>query len=216
MFQHARLLTATLLAAAGLIVAPATANAGGPTCQDTYTFGAGGFEINAHGTGQSSTYIPADQPVGYNSVDLVAGVAELDRLFHDYRNRCPGTHLKMLGHSGGAAVVHMWVSQHTDEPNATAILVSDPKRVAGPGSAGIAANPLAIPADWIGIFRGAAGADANFGAFPVLTICNAGDWVCNESAGLRGYLTTGVHGRYNLNPHAYPNYARGVWFPPVY
>ncbi|MFC4373355.1 cutinase family protein [Nocardia halotolerans] len=211
-----RLIAAATLIAATLIVAPATANAGGPGCPDTYTFGVGGFEINGGGTGQTSTYIPADQPVGYNSVDITAGVNELDRLFHAYRNRCPGTHLKMLGHSGGAAVVHVWVSQHQTEPNATAILLSDPKRTAGPGGPGIAANPLAVPADLLGLFRGAAGVDANFGAFPVLTVCNAGDWVCNESAGMWGYLTTGVHGKYDLNPRNYPNFVRGNWFPPVY
>ncbi len=225
MFHLTRLLAAVALAAstitASLIAAPAVANAGGPSCPDTFAFGVGGFQIDLEtfppNLGQPSLYIPnTDQPVGYNSIDINDGVRELNKLFWEYRGRCPGSHIKILGHSGGAAVVHVWVSQHQDVPNATAILVSDPKRAAGPGGDGLAGNPLAGPAEFVGIFSGAAGTDADFGDFPVLTICNAGDWVCNEDAGPHGYLHTGVHGAYDINPWSYPNFIRGNWFPEVY
>lgn len=191
-----------------------------PGCKPTYTFGVGGFTIDTTkfppDLGQPSLYIPSDQPVGYNSIDILDGVRELDRLFHEYRSRCAGSHIKILGHSGGAAVAHVWVSRNPNASNVTVILASDPKRAAGPGGDGLAGNPLAMPANWIGIFRGAAGTDANFGSVPVLTICNAGDVVCNEDAGWNGYLRTGVHGRYDLNPNSYPNFVSGQWYNDIY
>nr|WP_280350357.1 cutinase family protein [Nocardia abscessus] len=174
--------------------------------------GVGGFQIRWDGVpnfGQDSVYIPANQRVGYNSADLWSGVREVDRLFRGYRNRCPGSHIKMLGHSGGAAVLHMWVAQHKYEPNATAILIADPKRAAGPGGDGIAGNPVAA---LVGLY----GTDSDFGDFPVLTVCNAGDWVCNEDAGLHGYLWTGVHANYDMNPWNYPNWISGQWYRGIY
>lgn len=191
-----------------------------PGCKPTYTFGVGGFTVDTTtfppDLGQPSLYIPSDQPVGYNSIDILDGVRELDRLFNEYRGRCQGSHIKILGHSGGAAVVHVWVSRNTHVTNATAVLAADPKRAAGPGGDGLAGNLLAAPAGWLGIFRGAAGTDSDFGDFPVLTICNAGDVVCNEDAGWRGYLYTGVHGKYDLNPWNYPNFIRGQWYQDIY
>ncbi|MGW6624215.1 hypothetical protein ACWF99_23560 [Nocardia sp. NPDC055002] len=201
-------------------IGTSTASAAAGDCRGTFTIGVGGFQIDTSvfppNAWQPSTYIPSDQPIGYDSLNITAGANELEKQFRIHRNACPGDHIKMLGHSGGAAVVHVWVSRNQFEPNATAILAADPKRAPGPGSGGIAGNPAALALDFIGAFRGAAGTDRNFGPFPVLDICNAGDWVCVESAGLHGYLNTGVHGKYDLNPHNYPNFARGNWFPAIY
>lgn len=191
-----------------------------PGCKPTYTFGVGGFTVDTTtfppDLGQPSLYIPSDQPVGYNSIDILDGVRELDRLFNEYRGRCQGSHIKILGHSGGAAVVHVWVSRNKHATNITAILAADPKRPAGPGGPGLAGHLLAAPLDWIGFFRGASGTDADYGTVPVLTICNDGDWVCNLDAGPEGYATTHVHGNYDLNPWNYPNFISGQWYRPIY
>lgn len=192
-------------------------------CKGTYAIGIGGFNNNAGaGFWQDSLYVPfTDQPVGYPSLNLDAGAAELDRLFWEHRNACGGDHIKMLGHSGGAAVLHKWVSAHKDVPNATAILVADAKRAAGPGGPGLAGwKPLGLPvgklAAMVGIFKGSQPADADFGDFPVLTICNAGDFICNTAAGPIGYMTTDIHLRYDMNPWVYPNFARGQDWREIY
>lgn len=191
-------------------------------CRGTFTIGVGGFNNNA-GVGffQDSLYVPSDQPVGYPSLNLDAGAAELARLFDEHRNYCPGDHIKMLGHSGGAAVVHKWVSAHKDVQNANAILVADAKRAAGPGGPGLAGwTPLGVQvgelAAMVGIFKGSQPADADFGDFPVLTICNAGDFICNTDAGPIGYMTTDIHGRYDMNPWNYDNWARGQDWREIY
>src|SRR5690606_7132736 len=150
-------------------VAP-VAQAGGPECKPTWVIGVGGAQITwaipPH-TGQDSSYMIGDALVGYNSIHIDEGVAELDRLFWQYRAACPGSHIKLMGHSAGAAVIHVWVSNHQQVPNASAVLFADPKRAAGPGGPGIAALRLRLPAELLGLFRGVGGADANFGAFPV-------------------------------------------------
>src|SRR5690606_6782659 len=91
--------TAAVTATSLMVFGAGPANAGGPTCAPTWTIGIGGFNINLAGipnTGQDSMYIPSNQPVGYNSLDINAGVRELDRLFWGYRTMCPGSHIKML------------------------------------------------------------------------------------------------------------------------
>jgi cutinase len=185
-------------------------------CTGTFTLGVGGFAVSAAGTGQDSAYIPSDQRVGYNSIDINAGAAELDRLFWLHRDACPADHIKIIGHSGGAAVAHVWVSRNKYEQNANAILLADPKRAAGPGGDGLAGNPFAGALGLVGVFSGAAGTDADFGSFPVLTVCNAGDWVCNEDAGPDGYLFSGVHGKYDVNPWDYGDWDSGVVWNEIY
>ncbi|MEU4709493.1 cutinase family protein [Nocardia salmonicida] len=183
--------------------------------------GVGGFQIGTDAFGipnfaQTSSYVPSDQPVGYNSLSINAGAAEIDRLYHQHRAECPADTVQIVGHSGGAAAAHVWVSAHKYEDNVSVVLLSDPKRAAGPGGSGLAGHPLAGPAAFVGIFAGAAGTDSDFGTVPVLTVCNAGDWVCNRSAGVHGYLVTGVHGKYNLNPAAYPIGISGQWYQEIY
>lgn len=218
---RALLASALIVGSAIVVSSGATPAIGDPGCKPTYTFGVGGFTVDTTrfppDLGQPSLYIQgADQPVGYNSLDITDGVRELGRLFYEYRDRCPGSHIKILGHSGGAAVVHVWVSQNKYVGNVTAILAADPKRPAGPGGPGLAGHILAVPADWLGFFRGASGTDADFGTVSVLTICNDGDWVCNINAGPKGYATTHVHGNYDLNPWNYPNFVSGQWYRPIY
>ncbi|MFE7717505.1 cutinase family protein [Nocardia rhizosphaerihabitans] len=198
-------------------VAPASAS----PCKGLWTMGVGGFQISTDALGipnfaQTSSYVPSDQPVGYNSMDINAGAREIERLYRNYRAQCPEDLVQILGHSGGAAAAHVWVSAHRYEQGVSVILASDPKRVAGPGGSGLAGHPLAGPVAFVGVFAGAAGTDANFGTVPVLDICNAGDWVCNRAAGVHGYLVTGVHGKYNLNPWSYPFGISGKWYQEIY
>lgn len=177
-------------------------------CIGTWTLGVGGFEISTdRGTWQDSDYFNVNQPVGYHSADPNGGLRELDRLFWQHRSECPGDHIKIIAHSEGAAITHAWVSAHQDVQNANAILLSDPKRAPGPGGAGLSANPL-------GGFLGypLAGVDANFGDFPVLSVCNGDDWVCHEAATPYGYAFTGAHGRYDFNVWNYGNWESGVWY----
>lgn len=214
---------AAVAVAAGLLL-PVTSSpvaSASADCKPTYTFGVGGFQIDLEtfppSLGQPSLYIQgADQPVGYNSIDINDGAREIERLFREYRSRCPGSHIKILGHSGGAAAAHVWVSRHPDEENVTVILVADPKRPPGPGNGGIAGHFLAVPANLLGLFAGAAGTDSNYGRVPVLTICNAGDWVCNRDASPQGWAFGTVHGQYDLNPNNYPNFISGQWYNDIY
>src|SRR5690606_23769168 len=208
MRRIATLAAAAALAVSSLILAPVTAQAGGPSCDGSWSMGVGGFVVSlSHGTGQPSTYMGVDQPVGYNGLNPVGGLRELDRLYWQHRNRCPGDHVKILGHSMGAAIVHTWVSEHRYEPRVSAVLLSDPKRAAGPGSDGLAGNSLNFVVGYP-----LAGTDANFGIVPVLSVCNSADVVCNEVAGWHGYLFTGAHTNYSADADDYPDNASGVWF----
>jgi cutinase len=206
-----RMLAAVTAAAATALIAPtlSTATAHADPCIGSWSIGIGGFTMTGPGiTGQDSGYLNVNQRVGYNSADPNSGLRELDRLIWQHRNTCPTDHLKLLGHSEGAGLIHVWVSQHQWFPNANAVLLADPKRVAGPGSAGIAGNPLAphFPGPPL------AGVDADFGDFPVLEVCNGDDWICNEEAGPIGYAVKGVHGDYMYSADAYGDWDSGVWF----
>ncbi len=174
-------------------------NASADPCLGTWTIGMGGLNDNT-----SSVFPHVNQRVGYNSWDPVSGIRELNRLVYQHRSQCGGDHIKLIGHSEGAALVHVWVTEHQNFPNANAILLSDPKRVAGPGNAGLSS---------LGGFLGypLAGVDNWFGAFPVLTVCNGNDIVCNTGTTPVGYVS-GAHQGYDFNPNHYSDVARGVWF----
>jgi cutinase len=206
--------TASFLAAAAVAVtaiavpflapdAPARAD----DCTGTWSIGVGGFRIGLDGFGENSSYLAVNQPVGYNSADPMSGLNELNRLFWQHRDACPEDHVKLIGHSEGAGIIHAWVTANQGVENANAILLSDPKRAAGPGSAGLANNPL-------GVLLGypLAGVDANFGDFPVLSVCQHDDVICNEEAGWYGYWFAGAHGRYNFDANAYGDWDSGVAF----
>ncbi|MRH91739.1 cutinase family protein [Nocardia sp. SYP-A9097] len=172
-------------------------------CLGDWAIGIGGLGDNS-----SSIFAPfVNQPVGYNSADPMSGLNELDRLFWSHRNQCPGDHIRVIGHSEGAGIVHAWVTAHQGVDNANAILLSDPKRAPGPGWGGLSSTPgsgiVGYPL---------AGVDDWFGGFPVLTVCNRDDQICDTSAGWWGYLFGGAHSRYDFNVWDYGDWDSGVWY----
>ncbi|MFR9752491.1 hypothetical protein ACL02S_15850 [Nocardia sp. 004] len=172
-------------------------------CIGNWAIGIGGLGDNT-----SSVFIPyVDQPVGYNSLDPMSGFRELDRLFWLHRSRCPGDHIRLIGHSEGAGILHAWVTAHQNVGNANAILLADPKRAPGPGWGGLSSTP----GNWI-VGYPLAGVDNWFGNFPVLTVCNHDDQICDTSAGWWGYLFGGAHNRYDFNVWNYGDWDSGVWY----
>ncbi|MCU1640447.1 MAG: Cutinase [Nocardia sp.] len=197
------LFAALLLAILFSITYVTSSKAQADVCTGDWAIGIGGLGDNT-----SSVFAPTvDQPVGYNSADPMSGLNELDRLFWLHRSQCPDDHIKLIGHSEGAGIVHAWVTAHQDVGNANAILLADPKRDAGPGWAGLASTPgsgiIGYPL---------AGVDDWFGGFPVLTVCNHDDQICDTSAGWQGYLFGGAHTRYDFNVWDYGDWDSGVWY----
>lgn len=202
------LLFAAIVIVGGIAVAtPARAD----VCTGVWSIGIGGLEVNFGRpfafTGEDSTYLDVDQRVGYNSIDIPAGVHELNRLIDLHRAQCPADHIMLLGHSGGAAVAHVWVSEHKSVSNLNAVLLADPKRAAGPGGPGFMA---VAPMSWLP-YPDYSGADADFGRVPVLEVCHAADGVCNAAAGAIGYLA-GAHTDYDFSASDYSTTASGVVF----
>lgn len=199
-------LAASFIAIPGLMAVTA-GNAAADPCTGVWTIGIGGFTVTGPGvTGETSWYMTANQREGYNSADLNAGVNELGRLVNVHRGYCPFDHILIVGHSAGAAVAHTWVSREQDYPNLNVVLLSDPKRAAGPGGPGFSAVP---PLSWLGYPY--SGADSNFGSIPVLSICHPGDHICNSDADWVGYLT-GLHNSYDFDAFDYSTTDTGVVF----
>jgi cutinase len=214
------LLAGLLLVPTGLVVASSAAQAA--ACDGTYTIVVGG-------TGDPESDDPywhgnISQRVGYPAAPTGPtareGVNELNRLIRNQRNGCPDQHVKAVGFSLGAAVVHTWVTENwASIDNVNAVLIADPKRAAGPGAPGAAAFPAVAAV----VGAPLAGADNFFGDIPTLTICTD-DIICdtNATSGLPGYLIgyipgqSGSHGNYNFNVDAYSDNARGQWFNGVY
>lgn len=201
------------LAATGLCLAGPSAAQAAP-CEGTYTIIVGGTGDNNsnHGywTGAISQRVgyPA-QPTGANAR---AGVNELNRLISDQRKACPDQHVKAMGFSLGAAVVHTWVTENWQAfDNVNAVLIADPKRAPGPGNAGVAGHPVAaaVGAPLVGV-------DNFFGDIPTVTICTD-DVICdaNANSGVPGYFT-GKHGNYSFNVDDYSNDGTGQWFNGVH
>jgi cutinase len=172
---------------AGLLVATGMAWIEGPPahatapCEGIYSIAVGG--TGSRPDTEHDRFYNVVQHVGYpsdipNGGAVVAGVAELDRLIREQRAACPGQHVKAMGYSLGAAVVHVWLTERGDATgNVNAILIADPKREALPGTG---ANGSTGP---FGPFVGAplAGTDSFFGSVPVKSICNW-DYICDSSA----------------------------------
>lgn len=181
-------------------------------CTGTWSIGMAGLGDNA----SMDFWGKVDQPVGYNTNNPITGLWELDRLFWSHRDQCPGDHIKLIGHSEGAGLVHVWVTEHQWVGNANAILLSDPKRFyPGLGEPGMAnlSGPFGFAAPWFPGFLTypLAGVDDWFGEFPVLSICRWDDWVCNTAA-FPGYShVTGLHGAYNFWADAYGDWDSGPW-----
>lgn len=170
----------------------------------------GTWSIGIGGSGDNtpSIFLPyVDQPVGYNPLDPISALNEIDRLFWLHRSECPFDHIRLIGHSEGAAILHAWITANQNVANTNAILLSDPKRAPGPGSGGLSS----IPGNWL-IGYPLAGVDDWFGTVPVLTVCNHDDQICDISAGWWGYVTAGAHERYDFNVWDYGNWDSGVWY----
>lgn len=195
-----RILTAMalLLGFLGAVLLPVgSAGAAAGECAGTFTLGVGGLTAGP----QTSAYFNAQQPVGYNGLDSNDGLRELGRLFWLHRNACPGDHIKIIGHSQGAGIVHQFTQQNPNPGNVNAVLVADPKRAPGPGNGGMM---QIIP------FHPLSGIDGDFGGWPTLTICNHDDGVCNLEGG--SFVGNPSHGNYDMNVWAYGNWDNGVWF----
>lgn len=211
--------TAGLLA--GLLVTTGISLAGTPTaqaaapCGGTYTIVVGGTGSSWDNDGFTGNI---QQHVGYptqipNGASARAGVNELNRLVRDQRNACPGQHVKAVGYSLGAAVVHIWVTENWQTfGNVNAVLISDPKHQAPPG-----ANGGSVPFGGI-VGAPLAGADRYFGNVPVKSICHW-DYVCDESAGIWTYPHNHIHNYpedFNVDHHndtAHEQWYNGTWQP---
>lgn len=199
-----RSLVAVAAVAAGIAL-PITANA--TACSGDWSVVIGGLQLGLlTGSAQDSSILIGDQRVGYNSLDPNGGLRELDRLIRNHRASCPGDHIKIMGHSEGAAITHAWVTAHNGYGNVNAVLLADAKRVAGPGWGGLSSIPGAFL-----IGYPLAGVDDFFGDIPVLSVCNHDDMVCNTEAGWWGYYT-GAHVRYDADAANYGNDESGVRF----
>lgn len=178
-----------------------TAEAKADPCVGSWSIGIGGQGDNL----SMGFWGLVNQPVGYNSWDPITGLWEVDKLFWQHRNACPGDHIELIGHSQGAAIVHQWVSEHQWVDNANAVLLADSKRwypgLGGPGlsyHAGLLGYPVAGVDDWV-----------NYGPFPVVSVCRWRDWVCNLDAPWFESHINQSHGAYDFNPHHYDDWGHG-------
>jgi cutinase len=196
------------LATVGIFPAATAAAADPVGCTGEYSIGVGGLQLGIPGgSWENSAYIVADNHIGYDSLNPLQGLRNLEIAYDLHRDMCPSDRIKLVGHSEGAALVHVWVTEHQDATNVSAVLLADPKRVAGPGGAGLAANPLGAL-----IGYPLAGVDDDFGSVPVLSVCHQLDAVCNEHpAGWVGYVA-GAHTSYNTIADDYRFGVSGVWF----
>ncbi|MGW5147539.1 hypothetical protein [Rhodococcus koreensis] len=205
MIRLLRIALAALVVAAGFTAVTAGAAAASP-CVGKYDIVVGGFVFQ--GPQDSNGFQGSvDQRVGYNSYSTRGGVSELNRLARDHRKECPGDHIHAVGHSGGAAVVHVWAKENGNIGNASIVLLADPKRPAGPGGPGFAATDPPF-----NLYPPLAGADGNYGGLPAMQVCNGtiggGDHICNSQVGWGGY-NSGVHGQYDFNVDHWPINANG-------
>lgn len=204
--KRTRALMLSTVACLGLVVpmtmaAPAQAACG----NGTWVVGVGGLATSLNqGTWQTSAYIGADERVEYDSANANMGLDRLRYIMSVHRAVCPGDHLKMIGHSEGAAIVHQWVIENTNFPNANAILLADPKMHEWPGGDGFARELW-----WYGYPM--AGNDDWFGNFPTRTICSWWDHICRADSDWVGYFT-GAHTNYNMNGFAYGNWEDGSFY----
>lgn len=186
----------------GGLFALTRSSADAASCNGTFSIGVGGV-----GGGNSLYIRNVTARVNYSalpfSFSIQEGVNNLNKIYQDQRRQCPGQHVKVVGHSGGAAVAHVWLTQQ-GPTNTNVVLLADPKRPAGPGGPGVGAITgfLGYPL---------AGVDNFYRNVPVLSICNAGDGICNINGGPVGYFT-GVHQQYNFDANAYNDTGNGVIF----
>lgn len=209
MIKKMRAMLLVVVGCLGLVVpltfaAPAqAANCGG----GLWTVGVGGLAVGfQNGTWQDSGYINANERIQYNSADPNMGLNSLRYVMSVHRDVCPGDHIKVVGHSEGAAIVHQWVIENSWFPNANAVLLADPKMHEWPGGDGFsrelwwAGYPMAGNDDW-------------FGAFPTLTICRWWDHICRADSDWVGYFS-GAHTAYNFDSWFYGDWDDGAVYLP--
>lgn len=194
----------TLAFVAALVAVPFTpvlpAATAAPPCVGVWTIGVGGLVVGP----QDSGYFNVQQPVGYAGLDAQAGLNELHRLVYDHRAACPGDFVKVIGHSQGAGIVHVFAQRNPGLAGvASAILLADPKRQGPPEGDGMSNG--VIP-QWHVLY----GVDRNYGGWPTLDICNQRDGVCNLPGG--SFVGNPSHSDYLFDVHAYPNRANGRIF----
>ncbi|MFC4493263.1 cutinase family protein [Streptomyces ovatisporus] len=181
---------------------------------DTWTIAVGGAGDQQARVFTDANAAAVDQPVGYSAalfgLSTRQGVDELNRLVREHRAANPDQHIKVIGYSQGAAVVHTWTSENAGTiDNVNSVLIADPKRLGGPGTGtdGLSGQPL-------GQIAGppTSGVDQNFGNIPTTSVCT-GDVICDSSApsGWGGYLN-GDHGNYSFNADDYADNGNGQWF----
>ncbi|SEP00192.1 cutinase family protein [Amycolatopsis saalfeldensis] len=205
---------AGLLMSAGIVLVGAP-SASAASCDGTYTIVVGGF------TDRDSTIFSGagiSQRVGYsaelNSQSARQGVDELNRLIRNQRAACPGQHVKAVGFSEGAAVLHIWVTENWKTfGNVNAVLIADPKRdphgLGGPGLAGQAPSVIFGPI----VGYPLVGVDSFFGNIPTVSLCTD-DIICDEAAasGWIGYAQHKHTENYNFNVDVYSDNGVGQWF----
>lgn len=202
-FKKAMAYAAATVVGVGAMIGISTATADAePPCVGSWSVGMGGFVVSG---AQDSSYFGVNQPVGYNTYDPMGGYNELDRLVTDHRAACPGDHIKILGHSEGAAIVHAWAGKEGHRfDNTSLVLIGDPKRLGGIGLNGISE----LGNGWLGFPL--AGNDDNYGGLPALQVCRWRDVICHNNWDWSGYFA-GEHNWYPFAAHEYPTGLNDTW-----
>lgn len=209
----ATMLVAGLLASTGLQCMTGSAHA--DPCIGSWSLGVPGLgNDNA-----SDFWGKVNDPVEYTTNSPETGLWAIDAAFWSHRDQCPGDHIKIVGHSEGAGLVHVWGSEHGWVDNVSLVLLADPKRgwdqPGGPGMSDVAYAWWVQPFyPWFPGFLTwpLAGVDDNL-PLPTLSVCSHEDWVCNTEA-IPGYShITGLHGwAYDFNAGRYPDDGNGPVF----
>ena len=195
------------LACVGLVVpaviaAPAQADGCG---NGNWSVVIGGLAASLDGgTWQTSSYLYGDERIEYNSANAIEGLDRLRFVMSVHRDVCPGDHIKIVAHSGGAGIAHQWIIENSWFPNANAILLADPKMHEWPGGDGFSRELW-----WMGYPM--AGNDDWFGDFPTLTVCNWNDHICRADSDWTGYLT-GAHTVYITDADYYGDWEDGAFY----
>ncbi|RAJ67192.1 hypothetical protein K378_02558 [Streptomyces sp. Amel2xB2] len=183
---------------------------------DTWTIVVGGFGDTEGTVFTNANAEGVDAVVKYSAALTGAstreGVDELNRMIREHRAANPGQHIKVVGYSQGAAVVHTWTAENAGTiDNVNSVLIADPKRQGGPGT-----GTDGLSGQWYAGVVGTptAGSDQNFGTIPTTSVCTD-DVICDSSApsGWIGYASQpSAHGNYSFNVDDYADNANGQWF----
>lgn len=183
---------------------------------DTHTIVVGGFNDPQASVFYRANPEGVDQHVSYSAalfgLSTREGVNKLNEMVRAHRAANPGQHVKVVGYSQGAAVVHTWTAENQGTiDNVNSVLIADPKRQGGPtsGADGLSGHPVAQLAG-----PPTSGVDQNFGSIPTTSLCTD-DVICDTSAesGVGGYLAQpSAHSNYSFNVDDYADNTSGQWF----